>query len=125
MLPGKNNKMNSHPYGVGLNMTTPLSMPRSNFLLTQTTNSAPFPISERVLELRNAFFDHLRRNEAQESFNQALDRLGDANPTAKLRMLGNWSSAFIAQRDEHWTSEFTDELAVKLLTRTKYPSRSA
>ena len=50
------------------------------FLLTQTTSDAPFPISERVLDLRNDFFEHLRRNEAEDAFNQSLDRLGDAKP---------------------------------------------
>ena len=84
------------------------------FLLAQTTNDNPFPISERVLELRNDFFEHLRRNEAQESFNQALDRLGDTDPTAKLRMLRNWASAFVAQNDVE-AVEFIDELAVCLL----------
>lgn len=86
----------------------------TEFLLTQTTNSSPFPVSERVVEIRNDFFEHLRRNEAQESFHQALDRLGDAGAIAKLRVLRNWASAFVSQRDPQ-DVEFVDELGVYLL----------
>ena len=85
------------------------------YLLTQTTNVDPFPVSERVLELRNEFFEHLRRSEAQESFNQALERLGNANPTEKLRTIRNWAAAFVSQRNDETDVEFIDELAVFLL----------
>lgn len=86
----------------------------THFLLIQGSAGQPFPVSERAMELHRAFFEHLRRKDADTSFSQAFDRLGEAGPHDKLRLLRNWAEAFVGQQSEA-DKQYTDELATLLL----------
>ncbi len=83
----------------------------AEYLFHQLAQSSGFVTDKTVLDLQQAFEQHLKSNKFEKAFAQSIQNLEDS-PAICLRLIRDWTRSFLADNDQ---LEYADELAALLL----------
>ena len=86
----------------------------ADYLFHQLAADSAFVISQNVLDLKQAFEQHLTERQFADSFGQSVQALGE-HPLTCFRLIRDWTQSFLSHGDLAEQTEYAGELASLLL----------